>query len=197
MSKNPNHPKKGSKIKVEPIKEMRDIRSIRKLLADKPRDLCIFTLGTNTALRASDLLSLKVKQVRYLRPDDDIEVREKKTRKDRRITFNKVCVDAIRNLLATHPYKDGDYLFRSERAKVLTVPSLNRLVKSWCKAINLRGNYGSHTLRKTFGFIQRTVFGVGLPELMDCLGHASQKTTLTYLCLQAEEIRSIYNNVIA
>ncbi len=58
--KNPNHPEKGSSIKVEPIRELRDIRSIKKLLADNPRNLCLFTLGINTNLRASDLLSITV-----------------------------------------------------------------------------------------------------------------------------------------
>jgi integrase len=33
---------------------------IKKILADRPRDLCLFTLGINTAYRANELLSLKV-----------------------------------------------------------------------------------------------------------------------------------------
>ena len=56
MQNNPNHPKKGSSIKVDPIKSLKDIKAIKKLLHDKPRDLCLFTLGINTNLRASDLL---------------------------------------------------------------------------------------------------------------------------------------------
>ena len=47
--KNPNHPKKGSTIKVEPITELTDIKLIKKLLKDKPRDHhCLFTMGINT-----------------------------------------------------------------------------------------------------------------------------------------------------
>ena len=34
-------------------------------------------------------------------------------------------------------------------------------MKKWTSAINLEGNFGCHTLRKTFGYIQRTEFGVG------------------------------------
>ncbi|GAG40955.1 unnamed protein product, partial [marine sediment metagenome] len=73
---NENHPKKGSKIKVEPIKRLEDIRTIKKVLADKPRDLALFTVGINTNLRASDLLQIKVGQVRDLKPNDEIEIRE-------------------------------------------------------------------------------------------------------------------------
>ena len=48
---NSNHPRKGSTIKVEPIKRLKDLKAIKKLLQDKPRDLCLFTIGINTNLR--------------------------------------------------------------------------------------------------------------------------------------------------
>ena len=50
---NHNHPKKDSQIKVEPIKSLKDIETIKKLLANKPRDLALFTIGINTNVRAS------------------------------------------------------------------------------------------------------------------------------------------------
>ena len=190
---NLNHPKKGVKIKVRPIKQMKDIKAIKKLLADNPRDLCLFTLGINTNLRASDLINLRVGQLRGLKPMDELELNEKKTKKPRRITLNKTCIKVIQSLLASKPFEDADYLFKSQRG-VLIVPSVNRLVKQWCGAINLRGNYGSHTLRKTWGYHQRVTFGVGLPELMVCFNHSTQKQTLDYLCVQPEEIKDVYSN---
>ena len=63
---NKNHPKKGSQIKVEPIRKAKDINLIKKHLSNKPRDLALFVLGINTNLRASDLLRLTVGQVKYL-----------------------------------------------------------------------------------------------------------------------------------
>ena len=33
---NYNHPAKGSHVRVEPIKNLKDIETIKKLLADKP-----------------------------------------------------------------------------------------------------------------------------------------------------------------
>jgi hypothetical protein len=59
-----NHPKKGSVIKVDPIKSKKHILTIKKLLADKPLDYALFTIGINTNLRASDLLRIKVGQVK-------------------------------------------------------------------------------------------------------------------------------------
>ena len=124
---------------------------------------------------------------------DELELNEKKTKKPRRITLNKTCIKVIQALLASKPFKDDDYLFKSQRG-VLIVPSVNRLVKQWCGALNLRGNYGSHTLRKTWGYHQRVTFGVGLPELMVCFNHSTQKQTLDYLCVQPEEIKDVYSN---
>ncbi|ACL03801.1 integrase family protein [Desulfatibacillum aliphaticivorans] len=193
--KNPNHPVMGAKIKVEPIRKEKDIKAIKTLLANKPRDLALFTLGINTNLRASDLLRIRAGQVRGLKPLDEIEINEKKTGKPRRISLNKACITAINQLLESRSMEDGDLLFTGQRG-LLTVPSVNRLVKGWCKAINLKGNYGSHTLRKTFGYHQRVRFGVGLPELMVAFNHSSQKQTLDYLCIQPEEVRSIYANEI-
>ena len=72
------------------------------------------------------------------------------------------------------------------------MPSVNRLVKDWCRAINLRGNFGSHTLRKTWGYHQRVTVGTGIPELMVAFNHSSQRQTLDYLCIQPEEIKDAY-----
>ena len=191
--KNPNHPKKGDSIRVDPIRKMKDIKSIKTMLEGKPRDYCLFVLGINTNLRASDLLQITAGMVRGLKPGDEIELREKKTGKTRRINLNGACMDAIDQLLASREYQDKDTLFAGQRG-ALTVPSVNRLVKQWAGAINLRGNYGAHTLRKTFGYHQRVTFGVALPELMVVFNHSSQRETLNYLCVQAAEIKSIYEN---
>ena len=190
---NTNHPKKGSTIRVEPIRETKDIKSIRKLLQDNPRNLCLFILGINTNLWASDLLGIKAGMVKHLRPGDELTLKERKTGKHRRITVNKSVVESIQELIESRMYKKGDPLFMGQRGP-LTVPSVTRLVKSWCASINLRGNYGAHTLRKTWGYHQRVTFQRGIPELMVAFNHSSQKQTLDYLCVQPEEITDMYMN---
>ncbi len=40
--KNANHPKKGDRIAVDPIRNMKDIKAIMKILSDKPRDRLLF-----------------------------------------------------------------------------------------------------------------------------------------------------------
>ncbi len=192
---NLNHPQKGAIIKVEPIRDLKDLKNIKKLLSDKPRDLCIFTIGINTNLRASDLLKLKLGQVRHLQSGQHFTLREKKTGKERTITLNKTVTESIQGLLKSmgNDVNDTDYLFQSRKGKgKLSTPTLNAMVKSWCRDINLRGNYGSHTLRKTMGYIHRTVFNTDIPTLMTMFNHSTQRQTLSYLGIQAAEIKDAY-----
>ena len=64
---NPNHPKLGDTIKVEPIRTVNAINKLKQYLAPSPRNLALFVVGINTAYRASELLSIRLGQVRHLR----------------------------------------------------------------------------------------------------------------------------------
>lgn len=198
MSQEENHPKKGSNIKVDPIRDVKDIKLIKRILQERPRDFALFVVGVNTNLRASDLLKIRVGDVLGLQPGEYFTLREKKTGKLRSITINKAVFDAVRILLLTMPdAKANDLLFQSRKINsslggMLSVSYLNSLVKSWCCEINLRGNYGAHSLRKTFGYIHRTVFGTDIPTLMEMFNHSSQRQTLTYLGIQPREIKDAY-----
>ena len=188
---NPNHPTAGSTIKVEPIRDKKAIARIKKILADRPRDLCLFTLGINTAYRANELLSLKVGQVKSLRAGDVLDLKQRKTHKYRPVTLNATAVMAIQAWLQVSDLEGGDYLFTGQRG-CLTVETMSTLVKTWCRDVGLKGNYGSHTLRKTWGYWQRLERGTAIPLLMEAFGHATQQQTLAYLGIQSNEIAAIY-----
>ena len=113
-------------------------------------------LGINTNLRASDLLGLTAGQVRGFKPGDDLEIREKKTAKLRRITLNKACINAINGLLASRPYIDEDPLFQGQRGPI-TVSYFNRLVKNWAKSINNPAASERGMKRKDTNFIPLTL----------------------------------------
>lgn len=202
---NPNHPQKGSALRVEPILKIRDIKAIKMMLASNPRELALFVVGINTNLRASDLIRLKVFQVKEVTPGGDIELTEDKTNKKRRLTLNSACVEAINNLLSSRDYGPDDYLFQGQRSyrnkegqlvNHITAIYVNHLVKKWTSAINLKGSYGAHTLRKTWGYHQRVTYKVDIPTLMTCFNHSTQRQTLDYLCVQPEEIKAVYENCL-
>ena len=180
-------------MKVEPLKKLKDVRAIRRLLENSPRELCLFIIGISTNLRASDILRIKIGQVRDAKTGDEIEVIEKKTGKRRRITLSNDVIEVIEQLLSMcgEQYSDDDVLFQGQRGAMVSA-TVTRLVKEWCDAINLDGNYGSHSLRKTFGFHQRTRLGTSIPVLMEMFNHTTQKQTLDYLCVQSEEVKDAY-----
>ena len=92
---NPNHPKKGSLIIVEPIRERAAIKRIKKLLKSKPRDYCLFIFGINTAYRANEILSIRASQVRNLQAGDSLNVKMSKTGKYRRVSLNENVIKAM------------------------------------------------------------------------------------------------------
>ena len=190
--RNPNHPKKGDQIRVNPICRLEDIKAIKCMLSEKPRDLLLFTIGINNGLRAGDLLRVKVKDLRYLKEGDGINIPEKKTGKDNILIVNKPVYKALRNYLEKVDPDDEDFLFTSRKRKThLLVPSVNALIKKWTKAINLRGNYGAHTLRKTFGYINRNGQGTSWEILADRFNHSTPAVTRHYLGITKDEVKNI------
>jgi len=192
-----NHPVKGSIISVYPIRKTEDIDSIKKLLTNQPRDLLLFTIGINNGLRVSDLLPLKVKDLKNLKPGEYLTIREKKTGKTNVVMINRQVHKVLKSYIETCNLGDDEFLFRSRKGnKPLSVSSVNHLIKSWCRAINLEGNYGSHTLRKTFGYIQRVRYGVSWEVLTERYNHTSPSVTRTYLGVNKKEVTNILLNEI-
>jgi len=194
--RNPNHPQKDSEIKVDPITSLKDIANLKKLLADNPRDLALFVLGINTNLRAVDLVQLRVDQFIGAEVDDELVLTEQKTTKGRRITLNKTVIDTVKPWAAYCRSLELEYLFTGRNGAPMAPNYVNKLVKKWCAKINLKGNYGSHSLRKTWGYHQRVTFKEDIPTLMEIFNHSTQKQTLEYLCIQPEEIKNIYHNAL-
>lgn len=177
---NPNHPEKGSRITVQPIRAEKNIKRVRRLLKDNPRDLLLFTIGINNGLRISDLLKLKVGDVKDLQPRETLKIRETKTSKDNVLMINKSVHGVLKQYLDEAGAEDEDYLFKSRNGdnKSLTRETVNKMVKEWTKSF--KGNYGTHTLRKTFGYIQRTKYGVSFEVLCKRFGHSSPAITMRY-----------------
>jgi integrase len=194
---NSNHPKQGDSITVEPIRNEKDIKRIKSNLLGNKRDYLLFVLGINNGLRGSDLLSLKVGQLKYLQVGEYATITEQKTGKTNIVMMNKTVKDALQAFLNENEgIDDGAYLFASRKGdnKPLTVATLNHLVKVWTTGIN--GNFGSHSLRKTFGYIQRVKFGTSFEILAKRYQHSNPAITMRYLGISSKEVNDILMNEI-
>lgn len=180
-------------MKVGPIVESKDIKSIKKLLTDNPRDKLLFIMGINSGLRVQDLLALKISDVKGLNVGTRVSIKELKTMKLNVFFINKEIKDALDVYLNSYPHVDNHYLFKSRKGSnyPLTTFAVTKYVKKWCAAINLKGNYGAHSLRKSFCLHQRKDYGVSWEIIAKRLNHSSPSITRRYLGVQDEEVEDI------
>jgi integrase len=106
-------------MKVEPILDLRKIKSIKKLLADQPRNRLLFTMGVNSGLRVQDILTLKVSDVRSCKIGDRVCLKEKKTGKENIFIMNKEIKIALDEHLATSKLNDENFLFKSRKGRII------------------------------------------------------------------------------
>lgn len=192
--KNSNHPKKGQSITVEPIRSLNEIRRIKRRLKNNPRDLLLFTIGINNGLRIGDLLKLKIEDVIEKRVGETLKIKEQKTGKANVLMINKEVYKVLKSYLEHTDYNEDDFLFKSRKGmnKPICKAYVNQKMKEWTKG--LKGNYGTHSLRKTFGYIQRTEFGVGFEILCKRFGHSNPAITMRYLGIEDKEVNGILLN---
>jgi len=194
---NYNGIKKGSKMTVDPIRRMKDIQAISKLLSDNPRNHLLFVMGTNNGLRTGDLLKLKVGDVKGMKVGDTLVIKEGKTGKRNILVMNKSIHKSLQVYLEALKPMDDDALFASRKGKrSITVQCVNNMVKKWIGEINLKGNYGAHSLRKTWGYVQRTTYGVGFEILCKRFNHSSPAITMRYLGIEDKEVQNILMNEV-
>lgn len=188
MNQSANHPKKGSTIVVEPLRTLEDVAKVKAKLSG--RNLVLFTMGVNTNLRAGDLLSLRVSDIDWV--TGEIVLREQKTDKRRHIAISP----GVMSLLRDYRPADGLLFPSGKGGGEMSVSTLNNMVKMWCFRAGIRGNFGSHTMRKTWAYIQYKVFGTSLELISRELNHSSMRTTYAYLGIMPEDVKQAYMNEI-
>ncbi|EAC8464722.1 site-specific integrase [Listeria monocytogenes] len=165
---------------VQPIRNKEAIADIKRyLIADNQRDYMLFFLGINIGLRISDLLNLKVSDVktRY------INIKEQKTNKTKRIMIPREVKRALERY--TSDKEDYMYLFASRNAdaqkgsKPMSRYAAYRVIKKIEKRFGMT-NLGTHTLRKTFGYHFYQQFK-DVAALQEIYNHDSPDVTLRYI----------------
>lgn len=133
---------------VEPIRKVEDIRKIEKILKKQSlRNLVFFTIGTNCGLRISDILKLNVKDVKN---KQFIQLTEKKTGKFKKFPINYKLKELFEKYTRG---KDLDSpLFETKFGNRLDRVAAYYIIRKACEETGLEDKYGTHTLRKTFGY---------------------------------------------
>lgn len=161
---------------VEPIRDMQKLDELKALLKKRSeRDYFLVVLGINTGLRISDLLHLKVSDVKG---KSHIILVEKKTGKRKRFLINDNLRKEIDQYIVGK--KGDEYLFAStKRLQPITRVRAYQIINGAARKIGL-SEIGTHTLRKTFGyhFYQRTR---DIATLQMIFNHSHPSITLRYI----------------
>ena len=161
----------------------------RLINSDKQSLIGLYIIvSIHTGLRISDILKLRWKDLYQ----DDLILREKKTKKLRTIKINPTIHSVLSKF---NPSDKDDFIFRSQKGSVFSVQQINRVLKEIFKTESKHLNISSHSLRKSFG---RRVYEnnheseKSLIYLSELFNHTSLSITRKYLGIRQEELNDIY-----
>jgi integrase len=175
---------------VQPIRDRNMIENMKvELLKLSFRDYLLFCVGINTGLRISDILKLKVSDVRN---NTHIIITEQKTNKVKRFKINSFLSDEFNRY--TQNMSDYECLFKSQKGinKPISRIQAYRILNLVADKLKI-DEIGTHTLRKTFGyhFYQKTKDVALLQQLFN---HSSPSVTLRYIGINQDILDNAIND---
>jgi integrase len=139
----------------KPLNEQQ-VKTLRKIISDKPLHSLLLNLSVDLMLRSSDLLSLKVKDVINESGSikTEVKVKQKKTGKTTlNIPLSKNSIDVIKKHLVDK--EQDDFIFMGQMGHFMRKPICSqqyaRIVKGWMKKLGVEdvSEYSTHSMRKT------------------------------------------------
>lgn len=185
------------------------------------RNVTLFHLNIHLGLRVSDLVRLKVSDFfdknGNIKQSTTLYIQEKKTKKGREIEIMPQVAELLANYVQKAGLQYDDWLAWSRRAhedtiyksrntdlvgeKVLSGESFGNIITKAAERLGWPSElYGSHTLRKTFGYrMYRNACAKGseygrsaLATICKIFGHSSEMITMIYIGIDKEEIMKLY-----
>lgn len=178
----------------QPLKNKNDIQKLKNYfyMREEYRNYALVTVGLNTALRISDLLHIKWKDVYNEEKQDfysHIYLNEQKTKKNTIIVLNTSVKEALL-LYKKHLeyYNKENYIFNGQKStdKPISRVQAFRIIKDAVDALGLEEHISCHSLRKTFGY-QAWREGTEPALLMTIFNHSSYDITKRYLCIDQDD----------
>ncbi|MCB2356907.1 tyrosine-type recombinase/integrase [Clostridium estertheticum] len=193
---------------VEPIRDLKTIRSMRSYLRDQSlRNELLFILGINVGLRISDILKLTFDDVlnfKTMGAKEYVIITEKKTSKTKKFYIGTIVSKLIEGYAATLKEVLPDmYVFCSKKSENKPISRQHAwyILNNAAEMIGIverdhngkiiSGEIGTHTMRKTFGYHAYTN-GTTIELLMDIFNHSSKTQTLRYIGITEDQKKDVY-----
>ena len=132
------------------------VKTLRKLLEEKPLDSLLLNLGVDLMLRSSDLLQLRIKDVMNESgtPKTEVKIKQKKTGKHTlNIPLSPNSIKVIKKFLIDRQLTD--FIFTGQMShftrKPISTQQYAKIVKKWMQSIGVEdvSQYSTHSLRKS------------------------------------------------
>ena len=163
------------------------------------RNNALICVGLNSALRISDELSLKWKDIYNFNTHElkeHLTIIETKTGKERSIYINYAMRRALLILFnKTKPSAD-EYVFSSAKNPEVPLSRVHayRIIKKAAEAtLTDPSHISCHSLRKTFGY-HAYKQGVNLALITEIFNHSSYVITKHYIGIDQDELDMVYSN---
>ena len=181
---------------TEPIRDKKKVRELIDYYLERGelRNHVLITMGIYTALRISDLLSLRWSDVYDFENSSfraSLYLTEKKTGKSKSIAMNKNVLQSLRLLKICKPVSPDEYIFASKKNKSKAISRVQayRIISSAATAIGIRAS--CHSLRKTFGY-HAWRGGVAPVLIMEIYQYSSYNVTRRYLGISQDDKDQVY-----
>lgn len=200
------HGKEEKMNTAQPIKLSADLENFKdyyKYIHPSPRNALLITTGLNTALRISDILTLKwgdVYEFERNRYRSHISVVEKKTGKKSLIYMNESIICSLEDYRITLVQKHGiifseQYLFSHSNKNVpISRVQAFRIIRQAAKYCEISGVISCHSLRKTFGY-HAWKQGAAPALLVNIYNHSTYQVTKRYLGIEQDDRDQIFREI--
>ena len=182
---------------VEPIRNKAKIKKLYQYLnGGDPKYAVIFKFGINTGLRISDILPVKVNDIFHENMEfrEYFIIKEKKTSKEKKIKLNETLRKCIIDYVNAKGLIHDDYIFVSRKGGHLGRVQVYRVLKEAATTMGIE-NFGTHSLRKTWGYWTYKISKYNIGLIMDTFNHSSPKVTLRYIGINQEQKDELYSLV--
>lgn len=157
-------------------------------------DLALLLVALDTALRACDLLQLRVRDVCYRNGQlrQKLARQQRKTGKPVEPVLTPATQQALARWIETSGKRRDAFLFTRTKAgreaSPITRVHLSRLVKRWAEWLgHPPDDYACHSLRRTRG-VQMYQAGERVADIAKMYGHSSEASTLFYLGITQQRV---------
>ena len=194
---------------TQPVRDIVELKKIKKYYREvKPnkRNFLLIICGLNTALRISDILKLRWKDVyneNLLSFKSHIDVKEQKTGKKTTVFINNNLKEALASFLKDIIAKKGklcdvmeQFIFLGQKSTDKPISRIQafRIISEAAKKCLLSHKVSCHSLRKTCGY-HAWKKGVSPALLTSIYNHSSYKITTRYLGIDQDDRDEVFELV--